>query len=144
MRVTLLLADAAQVDGAGKAHALGIGWEQTSSPTGPSSVLVLITVPWNETNRKHHLRLVLRDADGHEVMIPTPIGEQPLRIEADFEAGRPPGMVSGTEQVAKLAPMIGPLPLAPGRYEWHADVNGKSQEDWSARFTVIGPATPDA
>jgi len=139
MDVVLLLADAAQVDPAGKIHALGIGWDQTSSPTAPSAVLVLVQVPWTDTNRKHRLVLQLRDADGRPVSVTTPVGEQLVAVTADFEVGRPPGIAPGTVQTVKLAPTIGPLPLAPNRYEWHAEIDGETQDGWSAPFTVQGP-----
>lgn len=145
MDVVLLLADSAQTDSnGGKVHALGIGWDQTSSPTAPAAVIALVKVPWSETNQKHHLTLQLRDADGHPVQLQTPIGEQAIQLDAEFEVGRPPGIVSGTIQTVKIAPTIGPMPLPPGRYEWHAEIDNSSQESWVAPFTVIaGPQTAE-
>jgi hypothetical protein len=142
MEVTLLLTDSAQVDPTGKAHALGIGWDQTTSPTAPASVLVLIDVPWNDTNRQHDLVVQLRDADGHPVIVPSPVGDQQVQMVGGFEIGRPPGMAAGTAQTVKLAFTLGPLPLTPGRYEWHAEVGGHSSASWVAAFTVL--ASPPA
>lgn len=127
MDVVLLLADAAQGSDPqnSKVHALGIGWDITTSPSAPSAVIAIIKVPWAETNEKHHLTLQLRDADGHPVVLQTPLGEQGVVIEADFEVGRPPGISSGTVQTIKLPVSVGPLPIIPGRYEWHAAIDGE-------------------
>ncbi len=137
MKVFLLLADAAQVtpDGA-KVHALGLGWDLTGSPTAPMALVALIQVPWNETNQQHHFVLRLRDADGHPVVVPCPTGEQGVQVEGDFEVGRAAGIPGGTTQTIKLAVQVGPIPLAPGRYEWHASIDGETGEGWSVAFTV--------
>lgn len=140
MDVVILLADSAQVDQSGKLHALGIGWDQTTSPTAPAGLIVLVKVPWVQTNQRHHLTVQLLDADGRPVALSTPLGDQPVQLEADFEAGRPPGMTAGAEQMMKLALPLGPMPLAPGRYEWRAEIDDRSDPSWSAAFNVGAPA----
>ena len=140
MDVVLLLADAAQVspDGA-KVHALGLGWDATGTPTPPVTLVVLIKVMWHETNERHHFVLQLRDADGHGVSLQGPHGDQLVQVEGDFEVGRAPGIPSGTTQTVKLAAGVGSMPLPPGRYEWHASIDGETKEGWSASFTVRAP-----
>jgi hypothetical protein len=137
MDVVLLLADSAQVapDG-GKVHALGLGWDTTGTPTPPATLVVLIKVLWHETNEPHHFLLQLRDADGHAVMVNSPMGEHVVQVEGDFEVGRAPGIQAGTTQTVKLAADVGSLALSAGRYEWHAVIDGETKEGWSVIFTV--------
>ena len=139
MKAHLLLADFAQSDGQGKIGALGLGWSTTGVPTPPHAVIVLLRVGWTETNRPHSLELSLLTADGADaVSAPGPLGEQPLKIEASFEAGRPVGLPEGSEIDHNLAVSVGGgLPLEPGRrYEWRLTINGEHREEWSAPFFV--------
>lgn len=89
----LLLADSAQaVDG--KLYILGGAWSMVTAATFPTQhplgIAVAIDVGWNETNQSNHVELFVEDADGKRFENP--------RIEADFEAGRPPGLPAGSEQ----------------------------------------------
>src|SRR4051812_35570821 len=97
MRVTMMLADAAQEVG-GKLYILGGGWSVTGPQPTPHAVAVKVDVPWTAANTKHHFRLSLMSADGAPVLVPGPEGDaQPVRIEGDFETGRPPGLPAGTD-----------------------------------------------
>ncbi|MCG7284947.1 hypothetical protein MHY85_03040 [Cellulomonas sp. ACRRI] len=137
MRLTLLLADAAQ-EAMGKVHSLGLGWNTTGTPTPPMAVVVLLDVGWDETNRDIELLLELVDADGHPVTVPGPFGDQPLNVTAQTQAGRPPGLPAGSEVRIPLTVNIGPgLPLVAGqRYEWRATLDGRTNPDWSQSFFV--------
>jgi hypothetical protein len=75
---------------------LGLGWSTTITPLPAQAVVILIKVPWNQANRAHKLRAELLTQDGQPVAIPGPIGDQPVTIEGDFEAARPPGLPAGT------------------------------------------------
>jgi hypothetical protein len=125
----LLLADSAQaVDG--KLYVLGGAWKVLRFPEFPAQIMVgiavAIDVDWNETNQRHHLDLHFEDADGN-AMQPT--------IGADFEAGRPPGAVPGSELRIVFA-VNGPLMIpAPGSYAAVASVGG--QELARSRFEAI-------
>lgn len=137
MQAILLLADSAQVDSQNKIHALGLGWSVTSTPTPPAAVCCLILVPWTATNRRHRFVLHLLDGDGTEVQTP---GETPapLRIEGEFEMGRPPGAPSGSPltQPFVLAVPAG-LELQRGQtYDWRLDIDGHHESDWTASFFV--------
>lgn len=139
MRVTLLLSDSAQEAG-GKVHALGLGWNVCGSPTPPMGVVVFIEVAWDETNRNIEFRLELVDADGHPVTAPGPFGDQPLVIEGQTQAGRPPGIPPGSDITIPLVLNIGPLPLAASqRYEWRVQIDGRSRAEWTRSFYVVPP-----
>jgi hypothetical protein len=121
--VQLILCDAAQADQSGKIHMLGAGWSLTSSPTAQHAVAVLIKVPWDRANQKIHGVLTLVDSDGHPVEVPV-AHEQSNRVgtEFDLEVGRPPGLEHGSMIDAAMALNVGPLPLAPGRYQWRLEL----------------------
>lgn len=134
MKVTLLLADAAQAV-QGKLYILGGGWSITGPDPIPSAIALKIEVPWTATNRKHRLQLKLLDADGQPVRVPTQAGEHSVELDGDFEVGRPTGIPEGSPLDVVLAINIGPLPLQPDRrYEWKCFINGDTNEDWRVGF----------
>ena len=142
MKVTLLLADAAQAVN-GKLYILGGGWSLSGPGPTAMALAVKIDVPWDRANIKHAWRLALLDSDGEAVTFPTaPEGEvQPVAIEGEFEAGRPPGLRPGTPLDVALALNVPPLPLAPdGRYVWQLSIAG-FDEEWQVAFSTR-PASP--
>jgi len=135
MRAIVLLADSAQVDAQQKVHALGQGWTITSTPTPAAAVCVFILVPWTATNQKHRFTLRLVDSDGQDV---AGAEGQLLRIEGEFEMGRPPGTKPGGALTQPFVLNVPPgLALSAGEsYAWRMDIDGHHDEDWSAQFTV--------
>jgi len=144
MRATMLLADSAQAV-EGKLYILGGGWSITGPAPTASAIAIKIEVPWGEANKKHHLKLELLDADNRPFQVPTPTGVLPLKIEFDFEVGRPVGLKQGTPLDFASAINLGPLPLQPDRrYVWKLTIDDKHNEDWELAFTTrpaqtIGP-----
>jgi hypothetical protein len=134
VKVTLLLADYAKVAD-GKLDVLGAGWSMMRA-AGPFGFFVaaLFQIPWDQTNVKQAFRLELLDADGRPV--PTPDESDTIRIDGEFEAGRPPGMKPGTPVDVPLVVPIGPLLLDSGRYEIRLTINGETKEDWFVAFTL--------
>ncbi len=134
MKVTLLLADAAQAVG-GKLYIMGGGWSVTGPGPVPSALAIKIEVPWTEANRTHNFTLELLDEDGQPVQ---PEGQdQPVRADGQFEVGRPPGLPEGTPIDVPLALNVPPVQLVPGgRYTWRLQIDGESQPDWHAAFLV--------
>ncbi|MBW3593784.1 MAG: hypothetical protein KY396_08820 [Actinobacteria bacterium] len=140
MRVTMMLADYVQV-AEGKLTIVGGGWSVTGPMPVPFGVALLFQVPWDRANMSHRFRLELVDADGEAVAMATEEGEQPLVVEGEFEAGRPPGLRPGTPLEVPLAINVPGAPIPPGgRYEWRLSVNGESHEDWRLAFST----RPDA
>jgi hypothetical protein len=130
--VTLMLADAAQAVG-NKLYILGGGWSITGPDPTPSAIAVHLKVPWNEANEPHRLRLELLDSDGQ----PVRIGEEPLAVEAEFEVGRPPGLIRGTPIDLSMAINLGAIALPPGgRYEWRLSIDGHHEADWHLAFST--------
>jgi hypothetical protein len=138
--VTLMLADAAQAVN-NKLYILGAGWSLTGPEPTPSAIALHVKVPWDQANERHRLRLELLDSDGQPVVIPD---EGPLAIEADFEVGRPAGLIRGTPIDVSMAVTIGPISIPPGgRYEWRLSIDGHHEDDWYLAFSTRpeGPAT---
>ena len=132
MKVTMLLADAAQAMG-GKLYLLGGGWSITGPDPTPSAIAIKIEVPWDMANRPHTLNLALLDDDGQPVVL----GDKAIEVGGNFEVGRPPGLPPGTPLDAVLAIPLGPVPLGKGkRYVWKLSIDGQSREDWETAFMV--------
>ena len=137
MQATILLADAAQTDSEGRVHALGLGWSITSTPLPPQAVVLIIRVPWDLSDQEHTAVIELVSEDGKPVEVPGPVGEQSLRVEAQFETGRPPGIPRDSPLTLPLTfSMAGGLPLPAGRYEWRLVIDGEGQPAWHADFVV--------
>jgi len=136
MKVIIMLADSVQVAN-GKLYMLGGGWSVIGPMPSPFAIAIKIEVPWNETNRKHNLKLELLDTEYHPVLVPTPAGNSPLVISGDFEVGRPAGIISGSSIDVPLAFNIGAIPLAPGnRFIWKLSIDGKTDDNWQAVFST--------
>ena len=73
MRVTMLLADAAQ-EVNGKLYVLGGGWSVTGPDLPPMSIAIKLDVPWNQSVAPHEFTLELVDEDGRAVPPESPGG----------------------------------------------------------------------
>lgn len=134
MKVTMILADAAQVAD-GKLYILGGGWSVTGPSPMPSAIAIKVDVPWDQANKRHAWELVLLDADGTPTVLATPEGPTTLQFGGDFEVGRPPGLPEGTPLDAHIAINLGPLPLLAGRsYIWRLIIDARASSDWELRF----------
>ena len=91
----LILADHAEVAN-GKMYLMGGGWSRFQPPAYPAvmryGIALALRVPYLDTERPHHLVVRIVDADGGDV----------IRVEADVETGRPPGM-QGEDQFVPFA-----------------------------------------
>lgn len=149
MKVTSLLCDAAQV-AEGKLYIIGAGWTHTGPGPVTMAVASLIEVPWDRTNQQLTFTLELHTADGRLVMQNGPLGEVPVKIEAVFEVGRPPGLAPGSSIPVPFAVPVQGLQLNPGeRFSWEISVADETREDWSLHFATRplapapgGPADP--
>lgn len=98
----MILADAAQVLG-NKLYLLGGGWDiigvNSPFPAQHKMALALsIKVSWNETNQKHTLEV--------EIISESPATEEPkrlMKVDGQFEMGRPPGIRQGQDQRLQMA-----------------------------------------
>jgi hypothetical protein len=142
MKISLLLADAAQADAAsGKVNALGLGWRQCQTPTPAFTLVLFLDIDWDETNKQHKLKCQLLTTDGDPVIVAGPQGPQRILFEAAAEAGRPPGSIHGTSVRMPLTLNIpAGIPLEPGIYEWRVEVEGFEMATAVEAFVVVGAA----
>ncbi len=146
LKVTMMLADHAAAVG-GKLYISGGGWSITGPAPTPGAIAMDVKVPWDEREHEHELLLELLDADGQPVLVPTPLGVQPLRIEGKLKLEGPldPAVKPGTPLDAPFAINYGAIPLAPGaRYEWRLSVSGHMNEDWTLPFTTRAVTVSEA
>jgi hypothetical protein len=137
VKVTMLLADHADAVG-GKLYISGGGWSITGPDPFTCAIAIDIKVPWDQRNLTHEARLELLDADGAPMLLPTPEGEQPLFVEAQFHTGEPAdGVKPGSPLDAAFAINLGPLLLPPAqRFEWRLSIDGETSDDWRLTFTT--------
>ncbi|MDO8475817.1 MAG: hypothetical protein Q7W02_06400 [Candidatus Rokubacteria bacterium] len=142
MKLRLLLAHFAEVQSS-MLYALGMGWTQTGPAPSPFAICGVIEVTWEETNRAHTLEISILDADGQPFMVPTPMGEQPFRLQAQFDVGRPPGSRAGSPFVMPLAMNVQPLAFRAGQdYVVRGTINGDLMDEVPFLVRAQPPAPP--
>ena len=141
MRVTMLLADAAQ-EVNGKLYVLGGGWSVTGPDIPPMSLAIKLDVPWGEAGRPHTFDMVLVDTDGRPATAGGTggTGGTHVRVDGSFEVGRPEGLLVGSDIDFAFAVNVPPFPLPPGRYAWQLSIDGETHEDWLRPFQVRASA----
>lgn len=119
----------------GKLYLQGAGWTDVIQPIGAGGqpgivhlgVAVSILISWNETNRRFPLTLTMTHEDGDELM----------RVDAQVEAGRPPGIPPGSDFRSVLA-IGGEVQFSKtGSYQLRAALDGQER---TVVFRVNRPA----
>ncbi len=132
----LILADAAQVVG-GKLYLLGGGWDRlTVNKEFPvdqrCAVALSMLVPWHETNQKHSFEVEIVSEDNI-----TEESKSLVKVEGQFEVGRPPGIRQGQGQRFQLAIDMNLRIETAGTKTVIARIEGQPMKNLN--FTVIGP-----
>jgi hypothetical protein len=125
---------------------VGAGWSVTGPDPSPSAIALKFEVPWDRANEKHRFVIELLDADGEPVPanqrsdgddVEEVQGVEGVRLEGEFETGRPAGLKPGTPLDFMAAVNLPPQPLEPGnRYVWKLWINGETHDEWAASFSV--------
>lgn len=128
----MVLADAVTAS-EGKLYIHGGGWDNVLTAVWPAtltaSVGILLRVPWGETNEEHTIELDIVDADGKSILPP------PGPLRGAVNAGRPPQLEPGTDQVTPLAIVLNGTKIEKaGRYVVEFSIDG--QEKARAPFRV--------
>lgn len=131
----LILSDWAQVLG-GKLYLQGGGWDTLTAANFPHQqnigVALSLRVPWNATNQRYSVDLDVANDDTQEAL---------LKLHAELETGRPPGIPPGTDQFVMIALNGAPTLSRPGSFVIRASVNG--EESRRKVFRVMqGPRSP--
>ena len=132
VEATVVLCDYAEAVN-GKLYVMGGGWNVAFSGGQPinAGLAILVVCPWDQTNRRHELRVELLTADGDVVAVQ---GRE-VTFTAEFELGRPPGIKAGTSLNAPFAWNLQGLALPVGDYEWKLSID---EEPVSSRaFQVL-------
>lgn len=130
----MILADVARVS-EGKLDVLGGGWTVCGPDPTPMAIGLLVEVPWVQVGQDHQLDLRLLDDQDQEVL--NPEGNPLVRVDGNFEAPRPPGVLLGVPEILPAVLPIPPLPLEPGRrYRWRLSINGHTEPDWELAFST--------
>lgn len=138
IRVTMLLADAAQVV-EGKLYILGGGLGLIGPRPQPVAIALQLLLPWDRANVPHEWLIELLDEDGQPVMA----GERPIQMRGRVETGRPAGLRPGTPLGVGLAINLTALRLPPSkRFSFQLSIEGESRPGWQVSFATR-PAPPE-
>lgn len=136
----MMMADGAQVAD-GKLFILGGGVAILPPQPQPISLALLLQVPWDRGEETFEWVCELLDEDG----VPVLVGEMPVLVNGQFHAGRPPTWPEGAPLAVPIAINFSALPLEPGRrYSWRLAVDGHSEPEWQAAFSVALPPLEQA
>ena len=134
MRVTMLLADAAQ-EVNGKLYVLGGGWSVTGPDLPPMAIAIKLDVPWSAANAQH----AVRPRPGRRGRPGGACGRQPAAgcgsRAASRSAGRR-GSRRAATSTSRSSVTIPPFPVSTGRYSWRLTIDEESGEDWVRPFQV--------
>jgi hypothetical protein len=132
----LILGDAAQVVG-GKLYLMGGGWDVLTANGGfPArqhcALAAAFRVPWNETNYRHAVEIVIATEDQQEL----------AKVQMQVEVGRPAGIPPGVDQRSQFAMELNLEFKAPGTFVIVASIGG--EERARTYFRVVAGQSPAA
>jgi hypothetical protein len=141
MRVTMLLADAAQV-AEGKLNILGGGWDVCGPGPTPMAVAVILVVPPSQARRKHTWSVVLVDQNGEPALLPADGQKSAVAVQGEIQRIRDRKSLPPDEPVSlRFVINMAPLPLEPSSsYAWQLSIDNKTRKDWQISFRTR-PAT---
>jgi hypothetical protein len=144
VKLRLFLADSAEVREQ-LLFMLGGGWTVVGPQPQPFAIAGILEVTWDETNRRRQLDFLIEDEDGQPLNVPTPTGEQPFRVSATFDVGRPAWISPGGSFNLPIAVTIAPLPWVPGRrYTVKAIIDSKPMDEVTFAVRPLPQSPPTA
>lgn len=140
-RVNGWLCDSA-VSVEGKLFIQGGGWNMISPTAFPAvlpriGIALTVDVPYTATNQNHTLQISLEGEDGQTLSLGPEGGDPtdpatvpaPGKIQAQFNVGRPPGLMPGDAQPIPFALNIDGFTLAgPGAYAFVIEIDGTEMD----------------
>lgn len=147
--VSIIVADFANVDAAGKVNVLGagvagIGFDPSQGLTSRFTLVAYVFVPTTLLPAEFALEIYLT-LGGELVMAPGPVEPQAVRIAQSVNLDPPMafpqparGHVGGRHSA--VLDFNNGLPLSPGGlYEWNVRIDGDSTRSWTYPFAIAGP-----
>lgn len=132
---TMILADSAQV-AEGKLFVLGGGIAIVPAQPQPMALALLLQVPWDRGEERLDWVCELLDEDG----VPVLVGDLPVMVNGQFQAGRPAHWPEGAPLAVPIAINFSALPLQPSRrYTWRLTIDGATEPEWQTSFSVADP-----
>jgi len=132
---TMLIAEAAQV-AEGKLFVLGGGLAILPAQPQPTALALLLQIPWDRAEERLEWTCELLDEDG----IPVLVGDMPVLVNGQVQAGRPATWPEGVPLHVPIAINFSALPVQPGRrYTWRLAVDGTSEPAWQVSFSAAPP-----
>lgn len=120
MNLTVLLADAAQVDSRNKVHALGMGWTHTQAPSPPMAVVAFVELDPSELPFDLKFHLELHDSNKTPVTMLTPEGSRPVVVDAEVHGSPRDESREGEPLIVPIVAQFGPgVITTPGSYSVH-------------------------
>jgi hypothetical protein len=116
----MLLCDFAEEVG-GKLYIMGGGWSRilkSGIPT-PMSLAVKLSVPWDQAETLHKVKIELVTEDGELV----DKEGQPVRVMGELGAGKPPDLRPGAPLDLPFVVRFEGISLDPGGYRWELEVD---------------------
>ncbi len=136
-----MLAEFAQVH-AGKLTVVGAGllaaFAMGPTPVQALAVCGTIALPFPELNREQVLSIELYDADNRQVLVPTPMGEQPFKIEAKVNAALPPLLPRGSSVSVPFSVSF-VIPVRPGTFQFRCQILGDVRTLVKLPLVILDP-----
>ncbi|MEU4711144.1 hypothetical protein AB0G00_32435 [Nocardia salmonicida] len=138
MKLTILLADAAQIEGqTNKVNALGLGWKRTAFPMPPMAVMMLADFDVAELG-SYRLVIELCDANGELALLDTGEGEPvTMKVAMDIEVATSSIVAEGEVLRVPSSVQLGPMPLTEGSYRFDAYIEGYEDSRVHESFRVL-------
>lgn len=122
----IVLCDFAEQDLSGKIHMIGGGWSMTGPAPHPHGVVFFLKLSSSRLKSPVPVKLSLTDSQRQVVEVPGPAGPQRMEIEGQVAPlGLRQPEDDDMEMDVALTVNVSALQLAPGRYTWTAEVDGK-------------------
>jgi hypothetical protein len=144
MEIDAMLCNHAEASSDGRLYITGAGIVMSFvPPQGPFAVnLALgatIRIPYTATNQPHKLEVVISHEDGDLVQGVGPDGSSgDLRIQMDFNVGRPPGLPAGGSQSIPVAVnMAGLVVPKLGGYSFVMSIDGSEVKRLPLNVTAV-------
>ncbi|MFD3506767.1 DUF6941 family protein [Nocardia sp. NPDC058666] len=138
MKLTILLADAAQDAPNGKISALGAGWTRISHPVRGFVVLGFAELGRDEADRPHKIVITLCDGAGNPFR--GDLDEEVIRVDVGLDGGRADDLAEYESVRIQFAVQIpAGMPTPPGGYEFQAVADNDPQSRTSYQFRVMEP-----